>query len=108
MFRYRTDEVFGRLGIRRKIGVEAQSTVTVCNMVASGIGVSLVHPFVAKTFADQIEIRRFEPAVRFEYGLLFPAGVTRSQISEEFARTLRLSVAEISGETISSQFTGLG
>ena len=108
MFRYRTDEVFGRLGIRRKIDVEAQSTVTVCNMVASGIGVSLVHPFVAKTFVDQIEIRRFEPAVRFEYGLLFPAGVTRSQISEEFARTLRLSVAEIAGETISSQFTGLG
>jgi len=108
MFRYRTDEVFGRLGIRRKIGVEAQSTVTVCNMVAIGIGVSLVHPFVAQTFADRIAIKRFEPAVRFEYGLLFPSGVTRSQIAQEFVDTLKASVAEMAGDTASSQFTGLG
>lgn len=108
LFRYRTDELFGRLGIRRKIGVEAQSTIMVCNMVATGIGVSIVHPFIAETFGDRIAARRFEPSVRFEYGLLFPTGVTRSQITREFIETLRASVATIGGETVSVAFAGLG
>ena len=108
LFRYRTDELFGRLGIRRKIGVEAQSTIMVCNMVATGIGVSIVHPFIAETFGDRVAARRFEPAIRFEYGLLFPTGVTRSQITREFIETLRASVATIGGDTISVAFSGLG
>ncbi len=106
MFRYRTDEVFGSRGIRRKISVEVQSTVTVCNMVATGIGVSLVHPFVAHTFSGRIAIKRFEPAVRFEYGLLFPSGSKRSQISQEFVDILRSVVAEMEG--VSNKFAGLG
>ncbi|MEK9723452.1 MAG: LysR family transcriptional regulator [Rhodospirillaceae bacterium] len=108
MFRYRTDEVFGSLGIRRKLGVEAQSTVTVCNMVAAGIGVALVHPFVANTFGGRLVIKRFEPAIRFEYGILFPSGVTRSQIAQEFAEALKASVAELAGESVASSFAGLG
>jgi len=106
MFRYRTDEIFGGLGLRRKISVEAQSTVMVCNLVASGIGLSLVHPFVAHTFTDRIAIRPFEPAIRFEYGLLFPAGVTRSKITQEFTDTLKKSVADLSDGSISSNYCG--
>lgn len=102
MFRYRTDEIFGSLGIRRKISVEAQSTVMVCNMVAAGIGLSLVHPFVARTFSDRVAVRPFEPAMRFEYGLLFPSGVTRSQITQEFTDTLKKSVAELLNSPIPS------
>jgi DNA-binding transcriptional LysR family regulator len=108
MFRYRTDEVFGSQGIRRNMSVEAQSTVLVCNMVAAGIGVSLVHPFVAHTFSNRIAIKRFEPAVRFEYGLLFPSGARRSQISQEFVDILKASVAELEGATVGSNFSGLG
>jgi DNA-binding transcriptional LysR family regulator len=108
MFRYRTDEVFGSQGIRRKISVEAQSTVTVCNMVAAGIGLSLVHPFVANTFSDRLAIKRFEPAVRFEYGLLFPSGAKKSQISQEFVDILKASVADMEGVSVASIFAGLG
>lgn len=108
MFRYRTDELFGSLGIRRRIGVESQSSVTVCNMVAADIGVSLVHPFVARTFDGRLAIKRFEPAVRFEYGLLFPSGVTRSQFTQEFVDTLRNSVIDLAGDSVSATYAGLG
>jgi len=108
LFRYRTDELFGRLGIRRKIGVEAQSTIMVCNMVATGIGVSIVHPFIAESFGDRVAARRFEPGIRFEYGLLFPSGVTRSQITREFVDMLRASVATIGGDKASAAYSGLG
>lgn len=95
LFRYRIDELFGGLGIRRSLRIEAQSTVMVCNMVAKGIGVSIVHPFIAETFGDSITVRRFEPALRFDYGMLFPAGQTRSKITREFVATLRDSVASM-------------
>lgn len=108
MFRYRTDEVFGSQGIRRNMSVETQSTVVACNMVATGIGVSLVHPFVARTFSDRIAIKRFEPTVRFEYGLLFPSGAKRSQVSQEFVDIFKASVAEMEGVSVASTFSGLG
>jgi DNA-binding transcriptional LysR family regulator len=108
LFRYRTDELFGRLGVRRKLGIEAQTTMMVCNLVATGIGVSIVHPFIAATFGDRVCIRPFEPAIRFEYGLLFPAGVTRSQVTQEFIETLRDTTAEIDGSTVVQWFSDLG
>ena len=35
-FRYRIDELFGRLGVPRSLGIEAQSTIMVCNLVSKG------------------------------------------------------------------------
>ena len=98
LFRYRTDELFSRLGIQRDLRVEAQSTVMVCNLVAMGIGVSLVHRFIAETFGGRIVARPFAPAVRFEYGLLFPAGQPLSKVAQEFIATLRETVTEFENE----------
>lgn len=108
LFRYRTDELFGRLGIRRKLGIEAKSTVMVCSLVSAGIGASIVHPFIADSVGAKVAVRRFEPAIRFEYGLLFPTGVTRSQMSQAFIQTLRAAVATIGGDTPSINYSGLG
>lgn len=104
-FRYRIDELFGRLGVRRELNIEAQSTIMVCNLVAKGLGVSIVHPFVARPFADQIVCRPFEPSIRFDYGLLFPAGQTRSQLTNEFVRTLQESLASFGMDAL--DFAGL-
>ena len=43
---------------------------------------------------------------RFEYGLLFPAGVTRSKITREFTDTLKKSVADLGDGSISSNYCG--
>lgn len=104
-FRYRIDELFGRLGIPRSLGIEVQSTIMICNLVAKGLGVSIVHPFIADNFANQLVTRPFEPAIRFDYGLLFPAGQTRSQITTEFVKTLQESLAGMDRE--SGNFIGL-
>lgn len=108
LFRYRTDELFGRLGIRRKLGIEAKSTIMVCSLVAAGVGLSIVHPFIAQTLGSRIAVRRFEPAIRFEYGLLFPTGVTRSHMTQAFIQTLRASVATMGGDTPDINYSGLG
>ena len=104
-FRYRIDEMFGRLGVRRDLNIEAQSTIMVCNLVAKGLGVSIVHPFIAEPFRGRLLLKPFEPAIRFDYGLLFPAGQTRSQITVEVVRTLQEVVASFNSDT--SAFIGL-
>ena len=80
--------------IRRGLPVEVPSTIMVCELVASGIGVSIVHPFVAAGFRDNIVVRHFAPSIRFEYGLLFPVSQRRSLLTQTFVETIRADIAE--------------
>ncbi|MDH5749509.1 MAG: LysR family transcriptional regulator [Rhodospirillales bacterium] len=89
LFRYRIDELFGSLGIERKLVIEAPSTLLSCNLVARGVGVTIVHPFIATAYGDSVISRPFDPAIRLEYGLLFPSGHSRSLITKTFVETLR-------------------
>ena len=100
MLRYRTDELFGREGVRRKLSIEAQSSITICNLVANGLGVSLVHRFVAEVFADRLLVKPFKPAFRFEYGLIRSSGVALSPIAAEFIQTMRDSIRRTDGATL--------
>jgi len=92
LLRYQTDELFGRLGIRRLLSIEAASTLLATHMVAKGLGVSIVHPFIASAYGDTVVAKPFEPPIRYDYGLLFPAGQTRSQITKIFIEALREDV----------------
>lgn len=92
LLRYRIDEVFGTMGVRRNLGIEAQSSLMACNLVAKGLGVSIIHPFIADIFGDHIISRPFVPTIRLEYGLLFLRGQSRSLIASEFVSTLRSEV----------------
>jgi len=95
MLRFRTDELFGRAGVRRKLSVEAQSSMMACALVSRGLGVSVVHPFIATTFGSQLVARPFKPALRLEYGLLFPSGQRRSLLAQVFVDWLREDVGKL-------------
>ena len=89
LLRYQTDELFGRLGINRTLSIEAPSTLLATNLVAKGLGVSIVHSFIASAYGGKVISKPFSPQIRYEYGLLFPAAQTRSQITNAFVETLR-------------------
>lgn len=95
MLRYLTDELFGKLGVRRVLGVEAQSSMMICNLVARGIGVSIVHPSIARSFTGKIAVRAFKPSLRLEYGLLFATGQRRSLVTQKFVDELRQDVTRM-------------
>jgi DNA-binding transcriptional LysR family regulator len=105
LFRYRTDELFGGLGVRRELRLEAQSTVMVCSLVAQGLGVSLVHRFIAEAFSGRLEIKPFAPAIAFEYGLAFPAAHSLSKVAAEFVETLRATASALATGEGSSPLT---
>lgn len=93
LFRYRIDELFSRFGVKRDLHIEVQSTVMACNLVALGAGLSIVHPFVADSFLPRVVVRPLALNTRFDYGILFPAGVSHSRVAAAFADTLRDSLA---------------
>jgi DNA-binding transcriptional LysR family regulator len=94
LFRYKTDELFGRLGVKRKINIEAPSALLATNLVAKGLGVSIVHPFIAEEYGDKVESRPFSPSIKVDYGMLYPAGQTRSRITNIFTEELRKIYAD--------------
>jgi DNA-binding transcriptional LysR family regulator len=89
VMRYRTEELFTRLKIKRQLTVEAQSTILMGNLVELGLGVAVIHPFVADHFAGRLEVRPFEPAIEISYGLVFPEGSHRLRIVDSFAEKMR-------------------
>ncbi|TAK54317.1 MAG: LysR family transcriptional regulator [Gammaproteobacteria bacterium] len=69
--RTRIDAVFDQLAIRRNIRLETAQASSVCHMVASGVGVSVVTRYVAEEYAHLgYALRPFEPAIRFQTFLL--------------------------------------
>jgi DNA-binding transcriptional LysR family regulator len=90
VMRYRTEDLFTRMKIGRQLTVEAQSTILMGNLVELGLGVAVVHPFVADHFAGKVEIRPFEPAIEVSYGLVYPEGPRRLRIVESLAEKMRL------------------
>lgn len=88
LLRFRIDEIFGTLGVNRDLRYEAQSSALICHLVASGLGVSIVHPSIAEAFGNRLAIRRFEPTITFDYALLYPAAQPRSLIARGFSELL--------------------
>lgn len=69
LLRQRVDDVFDRLGIAREMLFECHNTEVMCQLVAAGLGVSIVHPFVRKPADNSFVNRPFEPAIRMEYAM---------------------------------------
>jgi len=61
---------FAAAGLPVKIAVEAELFASVCEMVAAGVGWSIVDPLSAQRFAHLgIVARPFEPAVQYDIGV---------------------------------------
>lgn len=94
--RFRLDRLFEELGIRRnKPMMESHTAFTICQMVAAGLGVAVIDPFTAHTFAPfGITIRPFTPTLDYDYGIAYPLRRPRSRLADALAATVRQVVSE--------------
>lgn len=106
MLRLSTDQLFGRVSVNRNLLIEAHSATMACTLVANGLGVSIVHPFIAGAFTDRLAVRPFRPAVHFEYGLVFPAERRRSLIANEMVAVLKKEAGALAVQSNTSGLTG--
>ncbi|MDB5365323.1 MAG: transcriptional regulator, LysR family [Rhodospirillales bacterium] len=89
----RVDAMFEACKVRAQTVLVANITPTLCEFVAAGLGVSLVHPLTASGLEGRLAVRRFEPEIPFNFQLCRSADSRNAQLVEAFAHELR-SVAE--------------
>jgi DNA-binding transcriptional LysR family regulator len=80
-------------GVVRKGALETNLSEVACRLVRAAAGVSIVDPFTAAQFGNEIVVLPFVPPARFEVFLLFPAFRPRSLLLENFLTRLRAAVA---------------
>jgi DNA-binding transcriptional LysR family regulator len=74
---------------------------TLCEFVAAGLGVSLVHPLMLSGLENRLAVRRFEPAVLFNFQLCRSAESRNAPLVEAFAQESRAAAAQISRSMLS-------
>lgn len=91
--RQRIDALFHRRGLKRRHLSDAQNGIVICQLVAAGVGVSVVDPFSARSFAGRMEQRPFRPAIPYQFRVFFPLHRQRSPLAERLGVIAR-EVAE--------------
>src|SRR3546814_3785326 len=73
--RGRIDRVFEHASVRRRVVVETQYSVTICNLVRNGVGISLVNPLALEGLDRTVlAVVPFKPAVHFRTLLITQIG----------------------------------
>jgi len=69
---------------------------TLCEFVAAGVGVSLIHPLVASGLEGRLVMRPFEPRILSGFQLCRSIDSRNAQLVDAFAEQLRMAAAQIS------------
>lgn len=100
---HRVDAMLDAHDVRPQRTFVANAGVTVCELVAAGLGVSLAHPLVIGTLEDQLEIRPFEPEILFNFQICRSVDSRNAKMQDAFVQALRDTATQIS-ESVLSRF----
>jgi DNA-binding transcriptional LysR family regulator len=93
--RFMVDAVFDEAGVSRRLGIDTQLSEPACALVVEGAGVSLVEPITAAEFLGRgLVARPFEPAIPFEFAVLYPSYRPRARLAEDFVARVKTLLAE--------------
>lgn len=92
----RIEATFETYEVKPNVVLVANLVQTVCEFVAAGLGVSLVHPLVASGFEDRLLVRRFQPEIPFHFQLCRNVDSRNTGVADVFAQELRATAARIS------------
>lgn len=108
--RHAIDQVFEAADVDRRIQLEVYISEAACSFVAEGLGVALVDPFTAATFAREgaIAIRSFRPAVPYQVRLLRPRHRASSRLAEAFIQFLEQEIPVMIAHQGISSFSAPG
>jgi DNA-binding transcriptional LysR family regulator len=90
-------------GVKPDIVMLVNVAPTLCEFVAAGIGVSLVHPLVVGSLRDRVAIRPFEPAIDLDFQLCHISDTRNARLVSAFLESARETSAEISSTILTPQ-----
>lgn len=88
--------IFETHKVKAHIVLVANVSPTLCEFVAAGVGVSLVHPLMASGLEHRLAVRRFKPQIPFDFQLCRNRDSRNSQLVEAYLQELRATAARIS------------
>lgn len=94
------DNVLETYGVRPDVGLVSNVTPTVCEFVAAGLGVAIVHPLSLSGFEERLVARRFEPEIPYHFQLCRSADSRNAQLVEAFAQAARVMAQQISSSML--------
>ncbi len=92
----RIGQVLAAHGVAPNTVMTVNVSPTLCEFVAAGVGVSLVHPFIIGRLQDQVAIRRFEPEVQLDFQICRIRDSRNARLVDAFLAGAREAAAEIS------------
>ena len=89
--------------VEMNIVLVANFVLTVCEFVAAGLGVSLVHPVLASGMAGRLAVRRFEPELFDNVVLCHNVDNRNANLVDVFANAVRETAEIVSREMLLSK-----
>lgn len=93
-------EMLERYAIRPQVVLAANHALTVCEFVAGGLGVSLVHPLMISGLEHRLAVRPFAAEILYSFQLCRSADSRNAHIVEAFVEELRQKATEISSAMV--------
>jgi len=90
------DTMFDEHEVRPNSHVVANVTPTVCEFVAAGLGVSIVHPLSLSGFEHRLVARRFAPTIPYHFQLCRSTDSRNARLVEAFVQQARAIALQIS------------
>ncbi|RVT92928.1 LysR substrate-binding domain-containing protein [Sphingomonas crocodyli] len=94
--RHLVEEMFEKHRITPSIVVSASAVLTVCEFVAAGHGVSLVHPLMVSGLENHLVARPFEPSIPFKFQLCRSADSKNTRLVDAFAAETQIIANDLS------------
>lgn len=101
-YRQQIDALFDAAGVQRHLRVESASAVSVCALVAQGLGLSIVNPLTARAMAAsdaRLQVRALGVGVRFHVALLRPTWRAEHPLTADLQAALAEAAAELSADS---------
>ena len=93
--------MFKTYDVRSNIVLVANVAPTLCEFVAAGLGVSLVHPLMFTELQGRLAVRRFEPVLSFDFQLCRIRDSRNAGLVEAFLRETRATAARLTRQMLS-------
>jgi DNA-binding transcriptional LysR family regulator len=88
--------------VHANVVLVANVSPTLCEFVAAGLGVSLVHPLMVSGIQDRLAVRRFEPAIQLDFQLCRPRDSRNADLVDAFVQEARATAKRISRDLLNA------
>jgi DNA-binding transcriptional LysR family regulator len=95
------ERMFEAHNIEPQVVLVANVAPTLCEFVAAGLGVSLVHPLAASGLKHRLAVRRFEPEILLRFQLCRSIDSRNADLVEAFSQEVRATAVQISRSMLS-------